>query len=538
MQSILGLYEVTCTFLNTQSRRSTPRYELGGKQQSNHIPKTGQKARAKPAATSRPKSGFKTFESLIDTFGEFTLITDTIGTIAAVWNSQDSAERVYANHLLGRRLDAVIHPRLLKEIEVLARRTAVLGRHDGQEVHVELFGVSRWFSVSAIPLERFGEEGFAACVVARDITRAKQAAEAVAEREALLVRAEQLANFGSWEMDLRTKRVTLSPQLMKMFEIDSLKDWSTDLYWERMHPADRMRVRRLVDQSTSVGKPLKFTARYRAPDGSLRVHLAYTLPLSNERGQIDRAIGVIQDVTEHERSQHDLQRLSQQLMNEQDSQRRHLARELHESAGQSLAALKMTLGRLRQHLPKNADLAAALLNSAMLLADGAVREVRTVSYLLHPPLLDDSGLGPALRWYAKGFSERSGIRAIVQIANPFGRYSQEIETTVFRVVQEALTNVHRYSGSETAEICVSQEDTRLCVEIRDRGCGFASPSVAPHRRAQLGVGISGMRERVRQLDGIFELESAAGAGTTVRVLLPAKPLKPFPRHGHSATDSQ
>jgi signal transduction histidine kinase len=224
-----------------------------------------------------------------------------------------------------------------------------------------------------------------------------------------------------------------------------------------------------------------------------------------------------------------LRRLSHQLMNEQDSQRRHLARELHESAGQSLAALKMTLGRLREALPEDASLAASLLESASLLADGAVREVRTVSYLLHPPLLDDAGLGPALRWYANGFSERSGIRVVVEIPDPFSRYSQEIETTVFRVMQEALTNVHRYSGSTVAEIRVSQEESRLRVEVQDHGCGLAAPAAGAGRRSELGVGISGMRERVEQLGGIFELASAPGQGTTVLVLLPASPCRPASR---------
>jgi len=490
-----------------------------------------------PNAPNPPRTHrFKTFESLIEAFGEFMFIVDTSVRIAAVWNSNGSARGDVAEHLLGQAFTDLIHPRLLVQIEALARHTAVLGRREEQNVQVETFGVSRFFAVCAIPLERFGEEGFAACVMARDITRPKQAADSTAEREALFVRAEQLANFGSWELDLKTRQVTLSPHLMKILDIGSLTDWTEDMYWERMHPDDRMRVRHLVDQSLAQGKPFEFTARYRAADGRLRVHLAYTLPLPSDDGEPSRAIGVIHDVTEHERSHQDLRRLSQQLLNEQDSQRRHLARELHESAGQSLAALKMTLGRLRQHLPKTEGLAASLLESALLLADGAVREVRTVSYLLHPPLLDDAGLGPALRWYAKGFSERSGIQAVVQIADPFGRYSQEIETTVFRVVQEALTNVHRYSGSETVDISVSQEDARLRVEVRDRGCGFASPNVAPHRRPELGVGISGMRERVRQLNGIFELESAPGAGTTVRVLLPAIPIAPSSSNEHTTRE--
>jgi len=457
------------------------------------------------------------------------IVSDTSVNIVAVWNSQNLPGRACASRLLGHRLTAVIHPRLLREIEDLARRTAVLGRREEKEVPVEISEMSRFFSVCAVPLERYGEEGFAACLTARDVTHRRQALDALADREALLERAERLANFGSWEIDFETEQIALSPQLMKMFEVRSSAEWSANTYWKRMHPGDRERARGLVRQSMATGNAIEYTARYCALDGQVRVHLSHTLPICGDDGKPYRAIGVIQDVTDQERSQQALHRLSQQLINEQDRQRRHLARELHESAGQSLAALKMTLGRLRQQLTKNPDSAASLLESAILLTDGAVREVRTVSYLLHPPLLDDAGLGPALRWYAKGFSERSGIDAVVEIADPFDRFSQEIETTVFRVVQESLTNVHRYSGSPTAEICVAQQDSQLCVEIRDHGCGIASLNSPAPRSTALGVGISGMRERVRQLNGIFELESAPGAGTTVRVLLPATPLEPVPK---------
>jgi len=472
-------------------------------------------------------------------FGEFMLITDASARIAAVWNSQRPAGRVDTRHLLGCGLNAIIHPRLLAEMEALARRTDVLGQREERELNLEGNGSSRWFSVCAIPLKHFGEQDFATCLVARDVTHRKLAAEFLAERGALLARAERVANFGSWEMDLKTSEVTLSPQLMKMFDASSPTGYSAEMYWERMHPGDRERVRRIVHNSIGAGRPCKFTSRYCAPDGRVRAHLTHMVPLSGDVGLPYRVISVIQDVTEQMGSRRDLRRLTHQLMNQQDTQRRHLARELHESAGQSLAALKMTLGRLRRHLPRNdGGMATALLDSAVLLTDGTIREVRTVSYLLHPPLLDDAGLGPALRWYAKGFSERSGIRAAVRIADPFGRYSQEIETTVFRVVQEALTNVHRYSGSTTAQIRVAQEDSQLRVEIRDHGCGLASPKGTPHRRAELGVGISGMRERVRQLGGVFELASVPGEGTTVRVLLPAAPLKPLAKSTRMAKHSR
>lgn len=180
----------------------------------------------------------------------------------------------------------------------------------------------------------------------------------------------------------------------------------------------------------------------------------------------------------------------------------------------------MTLGRLRDELAEDDEQARSLLQEAMDLAEEAVREVRVVSYLMHPPMLDEGGLSPALRWYAKGFTVRSGIDVTVDVPEDLPRYSQDVETTIFRIVQEALTNVHRYSGSRTAKISVVNEEERIHVEIRDFGSGLTPPSPIPSQGTSLGVGIAGMRERVNLLLGYFEIESAPGQGTTVRVTLP------------------
>jgi signal transduction histidine kinase len=135
-------------------------------------------------------------------------------------------------------------------------------------------------------------------------------------------------------------------------------------------------------------------------------------------------------------------------------------------------------------------------------------------------MLDEGGLGLALRWYARGFADRSGIQVEVEVADDFGRYPQEIETTIFRVVQEALTNVHRYSGSRTVTIRLAGEEGQIRAEVRDEGCGLALPTPAMGWDAPPGVGIAGMRERVKRLHGVFEIESAPRRGTTVRATPP------------------
>lgn len=224
-------------------------------------------------------------------------------------------------------------------------------------------------------------------------------------------------------------------------------------------------------------------------------------------------------------AEEELRRLSQQLLRERDDSRRRMARELHESAGQSLAALKMTLGRLREALSSEERDVSHLLQSADALADAAIRAVRTVSYVIHPPLLDEAGLGPALRWYAEGFSQRSGIAVRVEAPDDFGRWSQETETTVFRIVQEALTNVHRHSGSRTATIRLIREGSRIVTEVEDEGCGLQPSAGDRAQNPPYGVGIAGMRERAELLNGRFEIRSAPGHGTAVRVVLPDSPRK-------------
>jgi signal transduction histidine kinase len=180
----------------------------------------------------------------------------------------------------------------------------------------------------------------------------------------------------------------------------------------------------------------------------------------------------------------------------------------------------MCLGRLRDALPEEDDRSRGLVEDSLNFAEEAVREVRVVSYLMHPAMLDEGGLSPALHWLARGVSERSGIKVKVDIPEDFERCPQDIETAVFRIVQESLTNVHRYSGSRTSDIRVDMSDGIIRVEIEDAGCGLPQPVKSGSPVGLLGVGIAGMRERVRQLNGEFTVESTPGRGTLVRAVLP------------------
>src|SRR5437588_5907719 len=224
----------------------------------------------------------------------------------------------------------------------------------------------------------------------------------------------------------------------------------------------------------------------------------------------------IRDITERKRAELNLRELSGQLLHLQDEERRRLARELHDSAGQTLAALSMKLSPLANGGDRFSDSDRAIKESLELIGELS-KEVRTISHLLHPPLLDEVGLSSALRLYLEGFAERSKIKAELEIPNDFGRLSSDVETAVFRVVQECLTNIHRHSGSAVARVLISRVNHDLRVEVQDEGKGIST-----HKRWEMempgkaGVGIRGMQERVRQLGGSLEISSPKnGKGTVI-----------------------
>ena len=215
-----------------------------------------------------------------------------------------------------------------------------------------------------------------------------------------------------------------------------------------------------------------------------------------------------------------LRQLSLRLMTLQDEERRHIARELHDTAGQTLAAMKMSIALIRQQEKPRLEL-QVLLDDLDALADAALQEIRTTSYLLLPPLLDEAGIASAARWFAEGFARRSGIELQCEIPEKLERPSRDCELVLFRVLQESLTNVHRHSGASAASIRLQREADQLQLEIRDNGKGIGEERLRSLHAStgKIGVGITGMRERVRQLGGHLEIRSS-GSGTAVCVMLP------------------
>jgi signal transduction histidine kinase len=217
-----------------------------------------------------------------------------------------------------------------------------------------------------------------------------------------------------------------------------------------------------------------------------------------------------------ERANMELQQISSRIMAAQDSERRRIARELHDGVGQYLAAIKMScdvaLSRFQQ-----GDGNAAL-QDALKLLERCTTEVRTMSYLLHPPLLDEMGLSSAIPWYIEGFTARSGIAVDLNLPAHIGRLPAPVELAVFRVLQESLTNIHRHSGSKTATIRLSFENGKVLLAVEDYGNGFGATD---HQPLKPSLGLASMRERVREAGGELHIDSRT-TGTIIEAMIPVQ----------------
>jgi PAS domain S-box-containing protein len=280
-------------------------------------------------------------------------------------------------------------------------------------------------------------------------------------------------------------------------------------------PSER---RTLVETVSKQGHARNQEVRLRTKSGKEAVMLLSVELMELDGRQCLLTVG--QDITERQRTEEELRRLSGQLLRLQDEERRSIARDLHDSTGQNLVALATMLGQLRTSIPSGERKSPKLLSQCAALADQCIREVRTLSYLLHPPVLDAAGLEDAIRDYVKGFSKRSGIYVDLELSPRLDRMARDIEVALFRVVQEALTNIHRHSGSQQAKIRIDR-NSDLTLEISDLGHGPSAP-VPPDNggaRFEMGVGIPSMQERVKLIGGRLDIDSS-GHGTTVRVTIP------------------
>jgi PAS domain S-box-containing protein len=300
-------------------------------------------------------------------------------------------------------------------------------------------------------------------------------------------------------------------------------------YRDITHEADIPHGAEVIEQLVSGTKhEVQLENRYRHKDGRFIWVRATATVIPDSDGSPRYLLGVVEDVTNRKLAEQKLDALLSQsrafagrLMQAQDDERRRIARLLHETTAQDLAALKMHLARLNRTASHLSDADRGALVESISLAEQSMTEIRTLSYLLHPPFLDEMGLLSALRWYAAGFAERSGITVDLELPENFERLPLDTETALFRIVQESLINIHRHAGSETARIRLRRDSEALVLEIEDRGRGIPNQWLTHIMSGEggVGVGIAGMCERIEPLGGRIEITSGA-EGTTVRARLP------------------
>ncbi|HUA16544.1 MAG TPA: PAS domain-containing protein [Verrucomicrobiae bacterium] len=306
---------------------------------------------------------------------------------------------------------------------------------------------------------------------------------------------------------------------------------------EYMHPEDREQSLAHWMQCVKSGQDYESEYRLRGADGNYRWFRARAVPLRDAAGAIVRWYGACSDIHDSKMLEHsirnnavelerkvdvrtaELRRLSIRLMTMQDEERRRFAREIHDGLGQELAAAKMILdGVLCKNSSPTVQQAAL---DATQMVERAIQQVRTISHLLHPPLLDEVGLVSAVRWYLEGLSERSGIEISLVVDPPdLGRLQPDLETAIFRIVQEALTNMFRHSGAQHGSVSLIGKDGRIAVTVRDDGKGIEE-QVVQLRPDSVGVGIGGMRQRVSELGGSLRLTNVH-PGTLVEVEIPCQ----------------
>jgi PAS domain S-box-containing protein len=344
--------------------------------------------------------------------------------------------------------------------------------------------------------------------------------EALRGSEAYLAEAQKLSHTASWAFDtVRQVPIYWSEEWYRMSGLDPLQGPSTEEARALFAPEEWSRLTEMITRAMQEKSDCETDTYLRIADGSIKHIHVVTHPVVNASGVVE-LVGTVMDITARKKAEEKIRKLSERILELQDEERRKIAGELHDAVGQDLVALTTLLSQIRESIPPTARKVQTLVSDSEALANHCLREIRTLSYVLFPPVLSYAGLPDAIRDYVKGFTKRSGINVVLEISSQLERMAQSVELALFRVVQESLTNIYRHSGSPQAIIRITC-DSKLTLEISDSGHGTTRSHEELVREAPFepGLGIPSMRERVEFIGGRLEIY-ATSVGTTVRVTIP------------------
>ena len=318
-------------------------------------------------------------------------------------------------------------------------------------------------------------------------------------------------------LDAQHRYTMCNPAFEKLFQY-SPKELAAANLDELIAGPDMVEEAAQISSQVLRGRKVHKVAQRRRRDGMIVDVEIYGIPLMVD-GELAGVYGLYQDVTERNKAQTAFRQISDKMENLQQEERRRIARDLHDSTSQELAVLNWNLTRLKSLVGDGDHPLRQLVQETQDIASQCSARIRSASYLLHPPLLGNAGLTPALSWLAEGFEERSGIAVELELSPNLGRFRDEVEIAVFRIVQEGLSNVLRHSGSPTVRISLMRLERWLKLRISDQGKGHEQEAFRQASHRTSGVGICSMRERVEQLGGCLEIGCDEN-GTTVTGMIP------------------
>lgn len=466
--------------------------------------------------------------SVIESSDNAIISTSPDGTILS-WNP--SAGRIFGfseDEAIGNSISIIVPDdkkeeqdhtlELLRKGKAVGHFETVRIRKGGQRIDV---------SMTASPIKNQAGEVIGISKIARDITKEKQDADKLRKSETQLKAAQRIAQMGSWEWDLPSNCFTWSQELYRIYGVNPAEQITFERFIVFVHPDDR----RLVQSFFESKRMFSIEHRIVRPDGETRYIQIRAEVVSDSEGNATSLMGIAQDVTDRKRadeqlrsSREQLRALSAHLQFIREEERSRIAREVHDELGQVLTALKMDLSLLNHKLLES----SAILPRKMLYeeirsmskkVDSTIKSVRKIVTELRPEVLDHLGLKSAIEWQAQEFQARSGIDCKLDPhMESIEMDDRDGETAIFRILQEALTNIARHSGATKVEIFLKQQDSEITMEVRDNGRGISEADLTKSR----SFGLLGMRERALFLGGDVEVKGNPGFGTSVKVQIPVR----------------